>query len=175
MSVDTVEIEAARPSRVQPSGSLFPRLWDHVWQQPRPVRKAVWWLIPLSALSLLLGTGAIIWDGVIMANPQTRWLAIAVGAVGFYLPGLCFAGAIYGLFRGHLRLVQIGIVVAIVQGLGTFLGFGSMYLTKMYSITSTLAILLWATMAFGAAIRLWQARRWANVSVAGHRGFDVAP
>lgn len=171
MSAESIE---TAPSRVPPSESLFPRLWSHVGNQPRPVRRAIWWLIPAAGLSLILGAGAIIWDGVLFANPQTKWLAIAVGALLLYTPGLCFAGAILGLIRGWPFFVKAGIAAGILQGVAALFGFVSMWYTRNWAVTSVMAIVLWSTMDFVAAWRLWNARRWAGLSVQGRHGFDVA-
>lgn len=161
------------PSKVTPDESLMPSLWRWVWQQPRPIRKAIWWAVPATALSLLLGAGAIIWDGVLFANSHTQWLAIAVGALFLYVPGLCFAGAIFGMVRGHATLVRLGEIAAWIQGVLALGGFVSMHYTSNWAITSVIAIILWATMDFGCVWRLRQAVPWAKVGTAGHHGFDV--
>ena len=164
---------AAAPSRTTPADSLAPRLWAYIWKQPRPIRKAFWWTLPAAFLSVVVGAGAIIWDGVLFANGHTQWLAIAVGGSLLYLPGMCFAGAIWGMVRGHGWAVRIGEIAGWFQGVAALGGFVSMHYTNNWTITSVLAIILWSTMDFGAAWRLRQAVPWARLETSGHHGFDV--
>ena len=71
----------------------------------------------LAILSLAVGLGIIVYDGLITSLPQFRAFWLVLGAGAFYLPGMGYGLAWWGLGSGRAWAVKAGIAAAVLQAI----------------------------------------------------------
>ena len=127
----------------------------------------------LAGLSLLIGLGVTVYDGVMNPLPRPRAFFILVGLFAFYAPGLLMAAAAVGLRRGWTRLVWLGALAALAQGaMAAVATFGQFAFTP-FMMRPMVEFLLWSAADFYVAWRLWQSIPWVAADAVARVGFEV--
>lgn len=129
------------------------------------------WAMIMAGLSLVIGLGVTIYDGVLNDLERPRAFFIAAGMLGFYLPGLLLAGAAFGLRRGWRRLVLAGAVAAMAQGAMALIITVGHFKVTPFSPIWFVEGLLWTAADVYVAWRLWRALPWVSADAKG--GFEV--
>ncbi len=151
--------------------------WHRLQQFRRlltPITRARTTAALLGLVSLAAGLGIIVIDGFLSSYPQFRHWWIAIGALAFYGPGLCFALAYWGLKAGRVWTLWVAIAAAGWQGLLAGITTACFaFFTSPFSLVVVVGGLLWVAIDTIFALQLLRARPWVKAQVEGHRGFAV--
>lgn len=127
----------------------------------------------MAGLSLVIGLGVTIYDGGLGKYMQVKLFFIAVGLIGFNVPGLLMFAAAAGLNKGWVGVVRLGSLAAAAQGLMALVvtigWFGVMEFEPLTMIQG----LLWTAADFYVAWLLWRALPWVAADAQANRGFEV--
>lgn len=140
-----------------------------------PVRRAETTAGLMALLSMLVGVGIVLVDGVFNTRfPQFREEWIVFGTLGFTLPGGCFALAWWGLRTTRRWPLVIGAIGAALQAIA-----GVATITVVIWYTGMPYLLLVLGVALGVALEIiliWQLRRawpWLGSDATVTHGFNV--
>ena len=132
------------------------------------------WMVAMAmaGLSLVLGLGVSIYDGVM--NPRVAPIFfVLLGLFAFYIPGLLMAVAAVGLRRGWVMAVRLGMAAALVQAVmafGAAVGHGAV---TYFSVLVLLEGFCWVAGDIYVAWRLWLALPWVVSDAEARPGFAV--
>lgn len=133
------------------------------------------WLVTMlmAGLSVVIGLGVSIYDGVLSPLFEPTILFVLLGVIAFYIPGLLMAAAAIGLRRGWLRVVKLGALAALVQGLMAIVAIFGQSTFSYFSVIATIEGILWTAADFYVAWRLWRALPWVAVDAEAKPGFEM--
>lgn len=127
----------------------------------------------MAGLSLVIGLGVSIYDGVLNPLFRPAVFFVLVGLFAFYIPGLLMAVAAVGLRRGWVRMVKLGAMGALAQGfMAGAVSFGQFTVTE-FSVLALVEGLLWTAGDFYVAGRLWKALPWVAADAEAKPGFEL--
>ena len=130
----------------------------------------------LAGLSLLIGLGATVYDGLMNPLPRARIFFVIVGVFAFYLPGLLVGYAAFGLRRGRVSAVRAGAFAALGQGLLAAVVTPAQLLVLPLSVPLLVQGAIWTAFDLYVAWLLWRGvalgrgRRGGDARVRGGRG-----
>lgn len=127
----------------------------------------------MAGLSLVLGLGVSIYDGVMNPLVEPAIIFVALGVVAFYIPGLMMAGAAVGLRRGWATAVKLGIAAALAQGLMALVAAVGHGAVGYFSVIIMIEGLFWVAADLYVAWRLWLALPWVESDAEARPGFAV--
>ena len=127
----------------------------------------------MAGLSLVIGLGVSVYDGVLNPLFLPAVFFVLVGLFAFYIPGLLMAAAAIGLRRGWVRMVKIGAIGAMAQGfMAGVATFGQFTVTE-FSVLALVEGLLWTAGDFYVAGRLWKSLPWVAADAEANSGFEL--
>ena len=130
----------------------------------------------LAILSLSLGLGIMIYDGLIASLPQFRLFWLLLGGVIFYLPGVAYGLAWWGLGRGRAWTGRLAMGVAVPQAaLSLAFGIGNIATGLAPSVFILAECLLWTTACVILFLQIRRALPWVEADTGDHHGFEVTP
>lgn len=141
-----------------------------------PVNRARTTAALLTILSLGVGIGIIVIDGIFGRYPQFREYWILLGTAAFYLPGACFGVGWWGLTTGRVWPLRVAIAGAAWQALAA-IALGVLFVYYSTLLSGTLTFL--AGSVLGVVInvifilQLLRARPWVESDATAHHGFAV--
>ena len=128
----------------------------------------------MAGVSIAVGLGIIVVDGLLNPHARFRPFWIALGGVAFYGPGACLALAWWGLRAGRGWAVQIGLVAAVLQA--TLAAGATVYFAgfaRPWSVLPMVEGMLWTAADVLVALQLRRALPWVRADVAERHGFEV--
>ncbi len=141
-----------------------------------PIVRARATAICMAIISTVLGLGIMIYDGLMVSLPQFQLFWLMLGAGAFYLPGVAYGLAWWGLKSGRTWAVIVGIVAAVGQAmLAIALAVGNFVSGLGTSGMLIVECGLWATACIILALQLKRALPWVAQDADAHHGFEVAP
>ena len=150
---------------------LFGRLADYRRDHPRG------WTFMAAALmgglSLVIGLGTTVYDGLLNNATRPMLFFLAVGLGAFYVPGLLMGYAAFGLRRGRVRAVQLGIVAAVAQGVMAGVVTPGQFWFTQFELVPLAEGILWTAADFYVAALLWRSLPWVRADAEAHHGFAV--
>lgn len=147
----------------------------HPLRMRREHPRAWTWMVTMlmAGLSLVIGLGVSIYDGVLSPLFEPTILFVLLGLIAFYIPGLLMAAAAIGLRRGWLRIVKLGALAALAQGFMALVAAFGHPTVGYFSVLVLIKGLLWTAADFYVAWRLWRALPWVAADAEATRGFEM--
>lgn len=171
MSTDVQSVESTPPhSSVHPqrhSNGLLNYRREH------PRGWTVFATLLLGGMSLVIGLGVTIYDGILNPLTQPMLFFVAVGMLAFYIPGLLMGYAAWGVRNGRLTAVKLGIFAAVAQGLMAAVVTPGQFVVTSFSLVLLIEGILWTAADFYVAWLLWKSLPWVATDAESHHGFEV--
>lgn len=147
----------------------------HPLRMRREHPRAWTWMVTMlmAGLSLVIGLGVSIYDGVLNPLVEPAILFVLLGLIAFYIPGLLMAAAAIGLRRGWLRMVKLGALAALAQGFMALVATFGHPIIGYFSVLVLIEGLLWTAADFYVAWGLWRALPWVLADAEAKPGFEL--
>ncbi len=128
----------------------------------------------MAIISISVGLGVMIYDGLITSLPQFRAFWLVLGGVAFYLPGVAYLLSWWGLGRGRYMAALAGLPMAAVQAaLALFAAVGHAAGGLPFVWTVFAGGFLWAVVCVVLVFQIRRALPWVAADAETHHGFEI--